>query len=156
MIKKLGLNVRVLPHGQDPNDHECKHSHNVHQEREPNPQTPPPSNEALPAMPTDAEQPSFAPLHFTISILPDVSGAIGVSEMIEQVEESVVAGEIGQRFPTEGTEESLGKEESDNHMVDGLYNFAKLPGDFEHMVELPGSSVTTMVRISSLFNMKIR
>jgi hypothetical protein len=52
---------------------------------------------------------------------------------------------VGQRFPTEGTEDSWGKKEHPQVMVDGMYNFAKMGGTFEDMVALPGKAVTTKV-----------
>ena len=48
-------------------------------------------------------------------------------------------GEVGQKFDTDALEG-----EQKDVMVNGLFNFAKL-SSFEEMVELPGTSVTSVV-----------
>lgn len=62
-----------------------------------------------------------------------------------ETQTTLVAGEVGQKFPTEGTLDSVGKMEHPEVMVDGLYNFAKLAGALEEMVGLPGISVGSRV-----------
>ncbi|KAM3070355.1 hypothetical protein ACMFMG_010186 [Clarireedia jacksonii] len=81
----------------------------------------------------------FTPLTFDIEVKAWISAALHKT----QSQRSIVAGEVGQRFPTEGTEDSWGKEEHPEVMVDGMYNFAKMRGTFEDMVSLPGKAITT-------------
>ncbi|PQE13223.1 GCN5-related N-acetyltransferase protein [Rutstroemia sp. NJR-2017a BBW] len=83
----------------------------------------------------------FTPLTFEI----EVKAWISASFHKTVGQKSIVAGEVGQRFPTEGTEESWGKKEHPEVMVDGMYNFAKMGDAFEDMVSLPGKTVTTKV-----------
>ena len=92
----------------------------------------------------------FMPLHFNIRVDPQISGlVVGPGFSLERSEEtSVVAGEVGQRFPTDYETRALANECVDGEkedLIDGLYNFAKMPGNFEDLIELPGSAVTTMV-----------
>ncbi|PQE03027.1 GCN5-related N-acetyltransferase protein [Rutstroemia sp. NJR-2017a BVV2] len=83
----------------------------------------------------------FTPLTFEIEVKAWISASF--HKTVGQT--SIVAGEVGQRFPTEGTEDSWGKKEHPEVMVDGMYNFAKMDGAFEDMVSLPGKAVTTKV-----------
>jgi hypothetical protein len=48
-----------------------------------------------------------------------------------------IEGEVGQKFVSDG--------DHSDAMVNGLYNFAKLPGSWEDLVELPGRAVTSVV-----------
>ncbi|KAL3419361.1 hypothetical protein PVAG01_09583 [Phlyctema vagabunda] len=83
----------------------------------------------------------FSPIHFSITVTPRISGTMTAQtfDMEESAEESVVEGEVGQKFPTGG----IHGEHAD-HCVDGMYNFAKLPGNFEDLMELPGNSITSV------------
>lgn len=88
----------------------------------------------------------FGELEFEIGVEPKISNTLSVSLPITQhTETTKVAGEVGQKFPTEGTRDSAGKEEHEEAMVHGLYNFAKLGGAFEDQVSLPGESVGSRV-----------
>lgn len=51
-------------------------------------------------------------------------------------------GQVGQRF---GAFEEDQDDDGESVLVDGLYNFAAMSGHFEDLVELPGSSVGTIV-----------
>ncbi|KAM0178996.1 hypothetical protein ACHAPC_000898 [Botrytis cinerea] len=76
------------------------------------------------------------------SPLPTISRTIGsIHNSAAHTESTRVLGEVGQKFPTEGTLDSMGKVEHEEAIVHGLYNFAKLGGAFEEQVSLPGESV---------------
>ncbi|RDW84535.1 hypothetical protein BP6252_02125 [Coleophoma cylindrospora] len=83
----------------------------------------------------------FCPIHFCITVTPKVSGTMSSATLDIQTlpEESVVHGEVGQKFPTGG----IHGEHAD-HCIDGMYNFAKLPGNFEDLMELPGNAITSV------------
>ncbi|TGO23414.1 hypothetical protein BPAE_0133g00120 [Botrytis paeoniae] len=84
----------------------------------------------------------FGEVEFEIEIEPK-SGSIHNSAA--HTETTRVLGEVGQKFPTEGTLDSMGKVEHEEAIVHGLYNFAKLGGMFEEQVSLPGESVGSRV-----------
>ncbi|TGO85048.1 hypothetical protein BPOR_0437g00060 [Botrytis porri] len=84
----------------------------------------------------------FGGVEFEIGIEPK-SGSIHNSAA--HTETTRVLGEVGQKFPTEGTLDSMGKVEHEEAIVHGLYNFAKLGGAFEEQVSLPGESVGSRV-----------
>ncbi|KAF7949207.1 hypothetical protein EAE96_008374 [Botrytis aclada] len=80
------------------------------------------------------------------SPLPTISYTGGsIHNFAAHTETTRVLGEVGQRFPTEGTLDSMGKVEHEEAIVHGLYNFAKLGGTFEEQVSLPGESVGSRV-----------
>ncbi|TEY80415.1 hypothetical protein BOTCAL_0038g00130 [Botryotinia calthae] len=80
------------------------------------------------------------------SPLPTISRTIGsIHNSAAHTEGTRVLGEVGQKFPTEGTLDSMGKVEHEEAIVHGLYNFAKLGGAFEEQVSLPGESVGSRV-----------
>ncbi|KAB8295763.1 hypothetical protein EYC80_008588 [Monilinia laxa] len=87
----------------------------------------------------------FGEVEFEICVEPKVSNTLKLPTMTPQTETTLVAGEVGQKFPTQGTVDSIGKVEHPEVMVDGLYNFAKLGGAFEEQVSLPGESVGSRV-----------
>ncbi|KAJ8065074.1 hypothetical protein OCU04_005787 [Sclerotinia nivalis] len=90
----------------------------------------------------------FGELEFEIGIEPKISNTLSLSSSLPitpHTETTKVAGEVGQKFPTEGTRDSVGKEEHEEAIVHGLYNFAKLGGTFEELVCLPGESVGSRV-----------
>ncbi|KAF7948547.1 uncharacterized protein EAE97_003958 [Botrytis byssoidea] len=82
-------------------------------------------------------------LSSSLSTLPRTSGYVHNSAA--HTETTRVLGEVGQKFPTEGTLDSMGKVEHEEAIVHGLYNFAKLGGAFEEQVSLPGASVGSRV-----------
>jgi len=41
--------------------------------------------------------------------------------------------------------QKIWKEDQAEVMIEGLYNFAKLPGDLEDLIELPGNTIITLV-----------
>ncbi|KAI9645761.1 hypothetical protein NHQ30_005193 [Ciborinia camelliae] len=92
----------------------------------------------------------FGEVEFDISIDPKISNVLTIPSALNthpkgESESTTIAGEVGQKFPTEGTADSIGKVEHPEVMVDGLYNFAKLGGLFEDLVCLPGESVGSRV-----------
>ncbi|KAF7852447.1 hypothetical protein EAF04_010987 [Stromatinia cepivora] len=90
----------------------------------------------------------FGELEFEIGVEPKISNTLSLSSSLPitlHTETAKVAGEVGQKFPTEGTRDSVGKEEHEEAIVHGLYNFAKLGGAFEDQVSLPGESVGSRV-----------
>ena len=92
-----------------------------------------------------AHHAAFMPIRFSICVEAHVEGVVqkfSVSNALApDFDNSIVKGEVGQKLPTD-----MASEEEREAIVNGLYNFAKLPGSIEDMVELPGSSTTTMVR----------
>ena len=87
----------------------------------------------------------FTPVHFHISVKPRITNAPDKSTNIfaaSEYDESIVDGQVGQRF---GVVEVENDENGESVLVDGLYNFAAMGGHFEDLVELPGSSVGTIV-----------
>ncbi|QSZ30470.1 hypothetical protein DSL72_000024 [Monilinia vaccinii-corymbosi] len=87
----------------------------------------------------------FGEVEFEICVEPRVSGTLKLPSIGPHTETATVAGEVGQKFPTEGTLDSVGKIEHPEVMVDGLYNFAKMGGAFEEQVSFPGASVGSRV-----------
>lgn len=86
----------------------------------------------------------FSPIHFQISVRPRITNAPDKSSLfaMSECDESIVEGQVGQRF---GAFEDASGEAGEQVLVDGLYNFAEMSGHFEELVELPGSSVATIV-----------
>ncbi|KAF5873445.1 uncharacterized protein Bfra_004905 [Botrytis fragariae] len=104
----------------------------------------------------------FGEVEFEIGIEPQISNTLSLSSLSSPLpaishtggsvhnnaahtETTRVLGEVGQKFPTEGTLDSMGKAEHEEAIVHGLYNFAKLGGAFEEQVSLPGESVGSRV-----------
>lgn len=67
-----------------------------------------------------------------------------IAELINKTDETTISEQIGQRFPTEAFEGCESKTDPEA-MLGEFYNFAKLPGSFEDLIELPGNAVTTLV-----------
>ncbi|KAH8663520.1 hypothetical protein BGZ60DRAFT_69342 [Tricladium varicosporioides] len=89
----------------------------------------------------------FTPVHFSISIQPRINRSLENKLFEYEAQRSIVSGEVGQKFPTalfDSNGEPLNGEYKDT-IINGLYNFAKVPGSFEDLIELPGNSVTTVV-----------
>jgi hypothetical protein len=59
-----------------------------------------------------------------------------------EYEEASVTDEIGQRLVVEHTQDA---DCIDTHAASGYYNYAKMPDNFEDLIELPGNSVTSVV-----------
>ncbi|TGO57119.1 hypothetical protein BCON_0069g00130 [Botryotinia convoluta] len=104
----------------------------------------------------------FGEVEFEIGIKPKISNTLALPSLSSPLpaishtggsihnsaahtETARVLGEVGQKFPTEGTPDSMGKVEHEEAIVHGLYNFAKLGGAFEEQVSLPGESVGSRV-----------
>ncbi|ESZ91271.1 hypothetical protein SBOR_8338 [Sclerotinia borealis F-4128] len=89
----------------------------------------------------------FGDVEFEVSIEPKVSNTLQLPTITNtpHSEHTVITCEVGQKFPTEGTADSVGKMEHPDSMVGGRYNFAKLGGAFEEQVSLPGESVGSRV-----------
>jgi hypothetical protein len=83
----------------------------------------------------------FTPLTFSITVQPEITGK-KIEDLVHGKEEciSIVGEQAGQKFPTGGCKDGEG-------LVNGLYKFAKMPGDFEDLVELPGDAITSLVSI---------
>lgn len=92
----------------------------------------------------------FTPVHFHISVKPSITNAPDKSTNLfagSDYDEAIVEGQVGQRFGA--FEEDEEDEDGESVLVDGLYNFAAMGGHFEDLVELPGSSVGTIVSLHS-------
>ncbi|KAF7897098.1 hypothetical protein EAF00_005326 [Botryotinia globosa] len=104
----------------------------------------------------------FGEVEFEIGIEPKISNTLALPSLSSSLptlprtggsfhnsaahtETTRVLGEVGQKFPTEGTLDSMGKVEHEEAIFHGLYNFAKLGGAFEEQVSLPGESVGSRV-----------
>lgn len=84
----------------------------------------------------------FADIELSVSVKPDVAGMnipAGIFEHHAQV--TTVKGQVGQKFVSD--EHSISEETS--NMIPGLYNFTRLPVNFEDLIELPGSTISTIV-----------
>jgi len=81
----------------------------------------------------------FTPIHFMLSIEPRISGCTDKKPYGHSIIGATVQGEVGQKL----NDDAL-KDENEDVMVNGLYNFAKL-ACFEDMVELPGTAATSVV-----------
>jgi hypothetical protein len=80
----------------------------------------------------------FTPIYFMLSIEPRISGCIDKKLYGHSIIGATVQGEVGQKLNDDALED-----EHQGFMVNGLYNFAKL-ANFEDMVELPGTAVTSV------------
>jgi hypothetical protein len=85
---------------------------------------------------------TFAPMQIGINVKPHISNMNGIP-LMAQYDETLVADEVGQRLVVEHTQDGYSP---DDHASSGYYNFAKMPGNFEDLIELPGNSVTSVVR----------
>lgn len=84
----------------------------------------------------------FKEITFSIAVRPEIAGLNIPKSLFEHhAQHSTVHGEVGQKFSAMSAEyvESGGME------VNGLYNFTKLPVHFEDLIELPGSTISTVV-----------
>ncbi|KAK2630308.1 hypothetical protein QTJ16_001128 [Diplocarpon rosae] len=102
------------------------------------------------AVSTIIQEDVFTPIHFYISVKPSITNAPDKSTNLaaNDFDESIVEGQVGQRFGAfEEEEEEEEDEDGESVLVEGLYNFAAMGGHFEDLVELPGSSVGTMVSL---------
>ncbi|RDL40680.1 uncharacterized protein BP5553_00659 [Venustampulla echinocandica] len=86
----------------------------------------------------------FTPIHFNIAIQPRINGSLESKIFGYDSQRSIVSGEVGQVFPTSLAGEGASAEEHHHCLINGLYNFAKLPGSFEDLVGLPGNSFSTV------------
>ncbi|CZS90143.1 uncharacterized protein RAG0_01299 [Rhynchosporium agropyri] len=91
----------------------------------------------------------FTPLHFHIGVKPRITNAPDKSTNLfssSDYDQSIVEGQVGQRFGAYEEEDEDGEDDDDDEsvLVDGLFNFAAMSGHFEDLVELPGSSVGTI------------
>ncbi|KAK6585433.1 hypothetical protein PZA11_002160 [Diplocarpon coronariae] len=95
------------------------------------------------AVSTMFQEDIFTPIHFYISVKPRITNAPDKSTNLaaSDFDESIVEGQVGQRF---GAFEEEEDEDGESVLVEGLYNFAAMGGHFEDLVELPGSSVGTI------------
>lgn len=87
----------------------------------------------------------FTPIRMNIDVQPRISGCLDNKISGEFIGGAMLTGEIGQKFPTVLPDYNVFEDMHDKCMLNGLYNFAKLPGSFEDMVELPGTAVTSVV-----------
>jgi hypothetical protein len=85
---------------------------------------------------------TFTPMHIGIHIEPHISNIMNGLPCAGEYEEALVVDEIGQRLVVEHTHDA---DFVDNHAASGYYNFAKMPGNFEDLIELPGNAVTSVV-----------
>ncbi|PBP24378.1 hypothetical protein BUE80_DR004629 [Diplocarpon rosae] len=98
------------------------------------------------AVSTIIQEDVFTPIHFHISVKPRITNAPDKSTNLaaSDFDESIVEGQVGQRFGAFDEEEEEEDEDGECVLVEGLYNFAAMGGHFEDLVELPGSSVGTI------------
>lgn len=90
----------------------------------------------------------FTPIRFNIDIQPRINGSLESKIFDYDGQQSIVSGEVGQVFPTTSAGEGPSADEHHDCFINGLYNFAKLPGSFEDLVGLPGNSFSTVVSIN--------
>lgn len=84
----------------------------------------------------------FKDITFSIAVKPDIAGLNIPKSLFEHhAQHSTVHGEVGQKFSTM-SEAHL---EREGLAVNGLYNFTKLPVNFEELIELPGSATSSVV-----------
>lgn len=97
----------------------------------------------LSAASTVAHARVFTPIRFQISVKPRITNAPDKSTSLaaSDFDESIVEGQVGQRF---GADEEEEDSDGESVLVDGLYNFAAMGGHFEDLVELPGTSAGTI------------
>lgn len=82
---------------------------------------------------------TFRPMHLGISVKPHISNMNGVP-LMAHYDEALVTDEVGQKLVVQHTQDT---DVPDAHVASGYYNFAKMPGNFEDLVELPGNSATS-------------
>jgi hypothetical protein len=85
---------------------------------------------------------TFTPMHIGIHIKPHISNLVNGLPCPGEYEETLIADEVGQRLVVEHTQDA---KSADLHATSGYYNFAKMPGNFEDLIELPGNAVTSVV-----------
>lgn len=94
----------------------------------------------------------FTDIEFNIAVRPEIAGMNipkGVFEHHAQL--TTVKSQVGQKFSSMSEEYS----EGEGLAINGLYNFAKLPVNFEDLIELPGSTVSTVVCLPKFGQMPI-
>jgi hypothetical protein len=94
---------------------------------------------------TIAYEEIFPDIEFSISVRPDVAGMNiprGVFEHHAQV--TTIKGQVGQKF---SSMHDIGSEAG--ACIGELYDFTRLPVNFEDLIELPGSTVSTVVSLVS-------
>jgi hypothetical protein len=89
---------------------------------------------------------TYTPIHIGIHVKPHISNIMNGLPCPGEQEEALVADEVGQRLVVEHTQDADG---IDTHLASGYYNFAKMPGNFEDLIELPGCAVTSVVSQTS-------
>ncbi len=123
--------------------------------------TTPPKNTTADDLNPDNPADIFTPIHLHITVRPCITNAPDVHRGLDGgIDGAVVQGQVGQRFSSgmncedddgggvRGVKDGCG---NGSGMLEELYNFAELPGNFEDLVELPGSSVGSVVSYSFLF-----
>jgi hypothetical protein len=71
---------------------------------------------------------------------PSLIRALGVTEP----DGPLLTRQVGQRLPVQHSYDDTFR---DSHtLLDGYYNFAKMPGQFEDLIELPGNAMSSVVR----------
>jgi hypothetical protein len=74
----------------------------------------------------------FSPIYIGITIKPRISNIMTSLTTLEHSEETRVEGEVGQKLKAAVNS-------------GGYYNFAKMPGSFEDLIELPGNAISSVV-----------
>jgi hypothetical protein len=74
----------------------------------------------------------FSPIRIGITIKPRISNIMTSLTTLEHSEETRIEGEFGQKLKAAVSNT-------------GYYNFAKMPGSFEHLIELPGNAISSVV-----------
>jgi hypothetical protein len=81
---------------------------------------------------------TYTPMHIGIHVRPRISNIMNGLPGAGEYEEILVADEAEQGLVVIHTQ---GANNIDTHTESGYYNFAKLPGNFEDLIELPVASV---------------
>lgn len=84
---------------------------------------------------------TFTPMHIGIHVKPHISNVINGLPCPGEYEEALVADEVGQRLVVEHTHDA---DYFDSYAASSYFNFAKMPGNFEDLIELPGNAVTSV------------
>jgi hypothetical protein len=95
----------------------------------------------------------FKPMRIGINVTPHISNIVDLpshevkdffnGHTIGDPHDALISCEVGQRLPVEHSHDASCV---DTHtLMNGYYNFAKMPGQFEDLVELPGNAVTSVV-----------
>ena len=89
---------------------------------------------------------TYTPMYIGIHVKPHISNIVNGLPCPGEYEETLLADEVGQRLAVEHTQGTGG---IDTYAARGYYNFAKMPGNFEDLIELPGNAVTSVVSQTS-------